>query len=358
MQISLDSQDTNIYHYVEKYQVWHDWQVSAHNSRPSQSSFDRPLLVNGTQGYPCFQKDDIAGIRSCGSDIVFVDNITESINCKELFEQYPVGKKYVIFSNGSWQRDRYPLPIDYVNITHHFYLLDFSVRHFDPYKMPFYFDKDYVYEPKPMLFVSTTGSRRTERDVFIQRLLDRVPYSNFVLRYSGEDLGRPARDCINFGKDGFDSYTALPGLEKYFLDVSQTVPIEIYNQGYFNLLLEGDIDWPGQINVSEKTAKCLITGMPFVMVSSPGFLAYLRTLGFQTYDSLWDESYDSIEDYSQRMDRIVDLCGDLGRFDWAGRQGDLQEISLHNRANFSRILAALTAREFASMETEISRFLA
>jgi hypothetical protein len=63
--------------------------------------------------------------------------------------------------------------------------------------------------------------------------------------------------------------------------------------------------------LTEKTAKALSAKMPFLMVSSQGFLAYLRTLGFKTFNSIWDESYDTITDTEERIEKIINVLYDL-----------------------------------------------
>jgi dCMP deaminase len=51
---------------------------------------------------------------------------------------------------------------------------------------------------------------------------------------------------------------------------------------------------------TEKTARPLIWGMPFFLHAGQYALQSLRELGFQTFDSLWDESYDLIYDPETR----------------------------------------------------------
>jgi dCMP deaminase len=51
---------------------------------------------------------------------------------------------------------------------------------------------------------------------------------------------------------------------------------------------------------TEKTARPLLWGMPFFLHAGQYALQSLRELGFQTFDSLWDESYDLIYDPEAR----------------------------------------------------------
>jgi len=63
-------------------------------------------------------------------------------------------------------------------------------------------------------------------------------------------------------------------------------------------------------HLTEKTFKPIALGMPFVIVGTRGSLKYLRSYGFQTFDSIWDESYDDAED-DVRIERIASLLRSL-----------------------------------------------
>ena len=58
-------------------------------------------------------------------------------------------------------------------------------------------------------------------------------------------------------------------------------------------------------HLTEKTFKPIALGMPFVIVGTQGSLRYLRSYGFKTFGSLWDESYDDEPDDSKRIEKIA-----------------------------------------------------
>ena len=60
-----------------------------------------------------------------------------------------------------------------------------------------------------------------------------------------------------------------------------------------------------EIFFSEKTFHPIRYCQPFIMVSAPGSLSYLKDLGYRTFDAWWDESYNSIEDHEDRLDAVV-----------------------------------------------------
>jgi len=54
---------------------------------------------------------------------------------------------------------------------------------------------------------------------------------------------------------------------------------------------------------TEKTARCLATKTPFLIMAAPNYIVNLRKLGFRTFQKWWDESYD----YQQGMQRIESI---------------------------------------------------
>lgn len=63
--------------------------------------------------------------------------------------------------------------------------------------------------------------------------------------------------------------------------------------------------------LTEKTFKPMALGMPFIVIGNPYILKRLRSLGYKTFDTLWDESYDEEFDCHKRMEKIVQLVEDL-----------------------------------------------
>lgn len=64
-------------------------------------------------------------------------------------------------------------------------------------------------------------------------------------------------------------------------------------------------------HLTEKIFKPICLRMPFVLVSTAGSLEYLRSYGFRTFDSIWDESYDLETDDDIRINKIADLLLDF-----------------------------------------------
>jgi hypothetical protein len=64
---------------------------------------------------------------------------------------------------------------------------------------------------------------------------------------------------------------------------------------------------------TEKTGRCIATGKPFVLFSGQGSLSQLRAIGFKTFDSILDESYDICPTPAHRINSIIDSLTELYR---------------------------------------------
>jgi|688.fasta_scaffold46001_6 hypothetical protein len=75
-----------------------------------------------------------------------------------------------------------------------------------------------------------------------------------------------------------------------------------FTDSYCNIVLEThfDADGSGGAFLTEKTFKAIKHGQPFVVVGCPGSLSALRDLGYRTFDHVVDNSYDTIQDNTER----------------------------------------------------------
>ena len=91
--------------------------------------------------------------------------------------------------------------------------------------------------------------------------------------------------------------------------------------------------------ISEKTYRSIINGTAFVVQGAAGFLSNLRSLGFETWSSFVDESYNdhqatTIEHIEPAVAATVNLLAQLQNQD---RLSQAQEIVNHNRQRLSQL---------------------
>ena len=108
---------------------------------------------------------------------------------------------------------------------------------------------------------------------------------------------------------------------------------ENYLNSYFSVITE-TIFYEAGHYISEKSFKGIQHLHPFVIVGKPGILKYLKSKGFKTFSQFWDESYDTIEDDSDRMEVLYKLIESLlnkSNEEWDSLNEKLLPILIHNR---------------------------
>ncbi len=109
---------------------------------------------------------------------------------------------------------------------------------------------------------------------------------------------------------------------------------EWYDQTYFSLVSETSVDDTQILHVTEKSFKPIAFYHPFMIFGQAGLLEYLRNQGFETYDNLFDESYDTYHDKLIRVKKIVD---NIKLFKYVEYDKLTIEKTLHNHHLFFNI---------------------
>lgn len=117
-----------------------------------------------------------------------------------------------------------------------------------------------------------------------------------------------------------------------------------YIDTYFSLVTETVFDMPYSFR-TEKIWKPIAMAHPWIAVSNVGFYRDMRNLGFRTYSNVIDESFDSIENNQDRLDRIVAIVKDLCSQDLAAFLKECYNTSKYNQQHH-REMAAKVRKEF------------
>lgn len=102
----------------------------------------------------------------------------------------------------------------------------------------------------------------------------------------------------------------------------------LYESCCFEIVAEtmvDDICW-----FTEKTARPIAGKTPFLILSVPGTLRVLKNLGFKTFDSLIDESYDQETNAKDRILKICATVSDILKNDPQTFARSSQDIVEHN----------------------------
>ncbi len=102
-----------------------------------------------------------------------------------------------------------------------------------------------------------------------------------------------------------------------------------YNDTKYNLVSEtNDNDY--EVFMTEKIWKPIIAQQVFVVHGNHLYLQKLREMGFKTFGSYFDESYDLENDKDKKIDAIVSLCKHLKTVNWQDIYRQTIALRQHN----------------------------
>jgi hypothetical protein len=111
-----------------------------------------------------------------------------------------------------------------------------------------------------------------------------------------------------------------------------------YEETYFSIVPETLFYEAGNY-ISEKTLKPIAHLHPFVMLGRPHILKKLKKLGFKTFSDFWDESYDDIENNSDRIIAVYEIIKKLilvSNEEWDIMISKMAYILEHNRTHLMK----------------------
>lgn len=144
-------------------------------------------------------------------------------------------------------------------------------------------------------------SSGVEVDDLIQFELDKL------LKYDKNSLSRASQLINNLPilLEPCDNYTPTNGYDY------QDPLSKLYKSILVDLVVESHVAgctfFP-----TEKTVRPILMKKPFVVFGSKDYLAYLRQMGFRTFNDFWDEEYDGFEG-RDRLLRIYKLIDDISK---------------------------------------------
>jgi len=119
-------------------------------------------------------------------------------------------------------------------------------------------------------------------------------------------------------------------------DASASIEWKDHNKFDIQIVPETLFHTP-KTHLTEKVFKPIIMFQPFILVSGPYSLQYMKNYGFKTFDSVWDESYDNEPDSNIRFEKVMKLIKYISSLDDKSYQkmlSKLEPIIIHNRSHF------------------------
>ena len=110
-----------------------------------------------------------------------------------------------------------------------------------------------------------------------------------------------------------------------------------YIDTYFSLVTETICAESSYSFRTEKIAKPLAMGHPFIAVSNQGFYRDLHNIGFRTFGHVIDETFDTIENHQERLNQIVKIVTDLCRQDLASFLAECYNVCKYNQQHLAEL---------------------
>ena len=186
------------------------------------------------------------------------------------------------------------------------------------------FKVDRIREKK---FTCLNGAFREHRLILVSELfrsgLENDGYISYIVNTGYNNQPPIESEIDNVDKDLLKYYMDIivpkipltteleKGMELIEPYISTSYVHEMYTNSYFNIVTETSYNWnstsiiDNNIYLTEKTYRPIFGMQPFIMVSNPGVLKHLKDMGFKTFPEFFDESYDEIENPTERMYTII-----------------------------------------------------
>ena len=137
-------------------------------------------------------------------------------------------------------------------------------------------------------FVCMNRISKPHRKIMYNRL---QPYGNCSLQDQGLELKYPSKSLEQYNIE-YDNLANLLSLQENF------------NTSVFSVITESQYHERFGI-ITEKTFNAIVARHPFLMVGHKGALEHIKQLGFVTFEEMFDEEYDILEN-DQRIDYMLD----------------------------------------------------
>lgn len=224
-------------------------------------------------------------------------------------------------------------------------------------------------------FLSLNSKIRAHRVLVISELYRRNIVGNSFLSFMGSPFDHP-ETTIDYAKKTLDQvFDNAPYISKEIQDgvsnytknwsplildgtadsiYNNSVVAAHYEKSYFSLVTETGMDH--YLRVTEKTFKPIANYHPFIIIGCHGTLEYLRSLGYQTFPELFNESYDQETNIPKRLLMVVDQVEKFVNLSKEEKDKKYQQVHqkvLHNANLFFNVLPESNRLQFVNMFKEM-----
>jgi hypothetical protein len=145
---------------------------------------------------------------------------------------------------------------------------------------------------KPYRFDILLGQEKTHRNKLNSLVLSSQYKDLFIYSYYKKNISNGILWDSNINTFAHQLTSELFNIDGEDARPSAILPVEIYNQSYYSVICE-TTDYNSYNQYTEKVAKPILAKRPFIVFAGQYYLKNLKSLGFKTFDSILDESYDN-----------------------------------------------------------------
>lgn len=245
--------------------------------------------------------------------------------CDAVMTQYNC-KNFICVTEGRLNMTDYPQDRVYENHEHHSNKIVNFCR----------FEAWDLTPNKPKIFDALIGSVddqiKPHRQFLFRKLQEHRLFNKSFINIWGSINARSPE--LNSLEDpvikNFRNSTEYSDKFKNGCSMSTSIPIEVYKRSWYTLVAE-TVAYNSNY-VTEKTAKPLFEKRLFVVFGAQGLLSRLHDLGYQTFHSVIDESYDHEPNDIKRWSMAFDQVLALTRADHVELYKKIQPVLEHNHA--------------------------
>ena len=161
----------------------------------------------------------------------------------------------------------------------------------------------------------------------INYLADTIPIKTLPIEY---EVSRYQTNVANLNTDEKFVKSKLFAYDDKLEWGDIYIRAELYIDTYFSIVTDTIFTYPYSFR-TEKIWKPIAMGHPWIAVSNYGYYKDLRNLGFKTYHSIIDESFDLIRNDQDRLNTIKHVIIDLCKSDLINFLSQCKEVSLYNQ---------------------------
>jgi len=243
------------------------------------------------------------------SSTVFVSNQFQYYGNKETADNLINSGYKFIFENLHESNPIIPEFINYPNVLFMFASLRPDMQGNNIVQVPMYF---WYCESKSwsgmILDYRTLGRQNQFEKKFLLMMNYTKSFRTQIYNKFFDQLGQSLHSYVG---QGIRLYGDIDSSTPYW---DRHINIDWYNKTQFSAVVETWMDTgPGDIFITEKSMKPFALKHPFVSLSCRNTVSLLKQSGFESFENLFDESYDAVDSYTDRIDRVYNQVKSYAR---------------------------------------------